>query len=141
MITIQSFSAKPVITLPKTNGQVLFFQFLQGFNQRNIIPGNLYIGHRRSGQRDQSTGLTSTQLLLNQKVYRFSFIVRPPYFLSRTVFTASISKIGFATIRFNLAFSSWRSIIRTKSITSLRHTLPSNCKMWHLLDRVRDKCP
>ena len=104
MITGQPFSSKPVVTLPKTNGRVFLYQLVQSVDQRTVIPLHLLIVHYRSGQGYQFTGLTNTQFLLNQEFYRLSFVVRPPYFFVSTVFTASISKVRLATMRFNRAF-------------------------------------
>jgi len=64
----------------KNQSKDFFNHRIKYISQRTIITANLFIDNCRSGQRIQFTGLTNIQLLLNQKFYRFSFIIRPPYF-------------------------------------------------------------
>src|ERR1700722_2631522 len=119
MITAISLPAKPIIALPKANGRMPSDQFLQGGHQHTVIFRHLGIPEHRWWNLDQLTGLTDTQFLLHKQFYCFPFVVRPPYFFSRTFFTASISRVTLATIRFRRLFSSSSSFIRFTSLASI----------------------
>ena len=94
-----------IIALPKTNGRMFSHHCIRCVNQRTVIPWHFFISHGWNGKWDQFTGLTNTQLLLNQKFYRFSFIVRPPYFpAGRQVFKYCFYCINFQCQIGNNAF-------------------------------------
>ena len=119
MIAFNPVALQSYITLQETESRMFFNKRMQPINQRLIIFWLAIIGICRTRHTHKCTGPTYTEFLLSQEPYRFSLIVRLPYFFWSTFFTASISRIRLATMCFKRAFSSSRFFMRQTSLTSI----------------------
>ena len=119
MITVEPFPSKPMIAFPESNSWMALDKFFQRFHQCIIVFLYLPVAKDGTWQLDQFTGLTNTELLFYQFLYRLPFIVRPPNFFSSTFLMASFSSVRLATIGFKRLFFSYRSFNRFTSLASI----------------------